>query len=147
MKGFARKTVHKVMSALGRKGGRIGGVKRMASMTAEQRRAFAMLGVKARREKKRMKESRIRRRKLRMARARRKGTHTAKQWRTLLAEVAGRCVRCMEIAKLTKDHIVPIYQGGSDAIENLQPVCRKCNNAKGPENINWLLARRQSGWY
>lgn len=28
------------------------------------------------------------------------------------------------------DHIVPIYQGGSSEIENLNPACHTCNNWK-----------------
>lgn len=33
--------------------------------------------------------------------------------------------------ELTLDHVVPVYQGGTDAYNNLVPSCRKCNLSKG----------------
>lgn len=71
----------------------------------------------------------IRSERIREARAR--GRHNQKQWVSLLAMCQNRCVRCGETKSLTKDHIVPIYSGGSDAIDNLQPLCRPCNSARG----------------
>lgn len=86
-------------------------------------------------------------RKLRLEIARSKGTHTDGQWASLLEEVGGRCVICEAIPpSLSKDHITPIYQGGSDAIENIQPLCRACNSAKGPDTFNWLAFRRVFGF-
>lgn len=70
----------------------------------------------------------------RMAAARRMGTHTKEQW-AALRDVFGCCVRCGSDAyHLERDHIVPVYQGGCDCIGNIQPMCARCNAAKGPEN-------------
>lgn len=35
------------------------------------------------------------------------------------------------IVMLTKDHIIPTSRGGSDEVENLQPMCQPCNERKG----------------
>ena len=71
------------------------------------------------------------------------GTHTNQEWENLKAEF-GRCVRCWEVTtRLQKDHIVPIYRGGSDSIENIQPLCLPCNSSKGPESTNWKELRRR----
>jgi uncharacterized protein YdaU (DUF1376 family) len=84
----------------------------------------------------------------RLANARRLATHSSAEWQALLAACEYRCVRC-GADEVCKDHIKPIYQGGSDGIENLQPLCRSCNAAKGPDASdlrpsNWreLLTKR-----
>lgn len=51
-----------------------------------------------------------------------RGSHTKEQWAEMVG-VYGACLRCGATSRLSKDHIVPIYQGGSDAITNLQPLC------------------------
>lgn len=82
-------------------------------------------------------------RKERMAKARLLGRHTPEQWNALQAEFGGHCVRCWTTDYgLERDHIIPIYQGGSDGIENIQPVCPPCNRQKGPETTNWKEIRR-----
>lgn len=71
----------------------------------------------------------------RLAAARQLATHTALEWE-VMASIFGCCVRCGVVEKLVKDHIVPIYQGGSDGLENIQPLCRSCNASKGSEAVD-----------
>jgi hypothetical protein len=61
----------------------------------------------------------------------------------MLVFFGGKCLRCDvdDPSLLVKDHIVPIYQGGDDSIRNLQPLCRKCNASKGPESIDFRVAK------
>lgn len=78
----------------------------------------------------------------RLTAARERGRHTTEQWNLLLAFCGDACLRCDVRGKLVKDHIRPIYQGGSDSIENIQPLCSSCNSSKGPEDKDY----RPSGW-
>ena len=58
------------------------------------------------------------------------GSHTLKQWSDLKESYGNVCAYCGKQKKLTKDHIVPLSKGGTDFIENIQPLCRNCNSKK-----------------
>jgi 5-methylcytosine-specific restriction endonuclease McrA len=61
---------------------------------------------------------------------RRRGT----SWRALRKKVMRRdgyrCVRCGATEDLTLDHVIPRSKLGPDGLENLQTLCRSCNEAK-----------------
>ncbi len=78
----------------------------------------------------------------RLTEARNRGTHTQHQWEAPKTFCKSSCVRCGATAGLVKHHIVPMYQGGSDSIQNLQPLCRKCSSAVGPSSDDM----RPEGW-
>jgi hypothetical protein len=40
------------------------------------------------------------------------------------------CKECGTNKNLTIDHIIPLSKGGTDAVSNLQALCRKCNEKK-----------------
>lgn len=84
----------------------------------------------------------------RLAAARAKGSHTKHEWESLQEALGYKCVKCSADAQslvgggLTKDHVVPIYQGGDDSILNIQPMCRNCNSGKGNDTTDY---REMSG--
>jgi 5-methylcytosine-specific restriction endonuclease McrA len=68
------------------------------------------------------------------------GSHTKTEWESLKGLYKNTCPCCLrkepEI-KLSKDHIVPVAIGGSDSIDNIQPLCISCNAKKHTQNIKY----------
>ncbi len=75
----------------------------------------------------------------RMTEARKKGTHTKREWNILCEIFGDKCLRCGANCRPVKDHILPVYNGGSDSIENLQPLCAMCNAQKGKERKDYRI--------
>lgn len=57
----------------------------------------------------------------------------------LLGNKCQMCGKSSDIVKLTIDHILPISKGGTNILENLQPLCLSCNSKKGSKII-WVLS-------
>lgn len=107
----------------------------IAAMSSKRQKAreSALIGVEAR--NKRAESSNSQLRASRLAAARAIATHTDEQWARMVSLCKG-CVRCGAAGPVQKDHITPIYQGGSDGIANLQPLCKECNTSKGLEAVD-----------
>ncbi|MFZ2603078.1 MAG: NUMOD3 domain-containing DNA-binding protein [Candidatus Omnitrophota bacterium] len=68
------------------------------------------------------------------------GTYTPEDWDNLKKEYGYMCPACGKAEpeiKLTADHIIPIAMGGSNYIENIQPLCKSCNCRKHTKNIKY----------
>ena len=51
-------------------------------------------------------------------------------WNKKLALLNYQCVYCGSKDRIEIDHIYPISKGGTNHIDNLQPLCAFCNNSK-----------------
>lgn len=75
-------------------------------------------------------EERIRRRARKLGA---EGSFTNGEWELLKKQYGCICPCCGKSEpqiKLTADHIIPLTKGGSNWIENIQPLCQPCNSRK-----------------
>ena len=68
-------------------------------------------------------------------------------WKNCLIYFGGECAYCgctpRKNQRLTKDHLLPISEGGETISENIVPACFTCNSSKGAEDFReWFM--RQS---
>jgi len=67
------------------------------------------------------------------------GKYTAEEWRKLCERYDNKCLCCGEVKPLTVDHVIPLSKGGTNYIENIQPLCKSCNCKKSTKTIDFRL--------
>jgi len=68
------------------------------------------------------------------------GSYTLEEWQELKRFYDYRCLCCGQQEpdiSLTVDHVQPITRGGSNFIDNIQPLCHSCNASKGTRHIDY----------
>jgi len=69
------------------------------------------------------------------------GTITTSEWESVLEKYGPSCLCCEEIKPLTMDHVIPISEGGTHTVDNVQPLCLSCNSSKGTKTIDYREKR------
>lgn len=67
------------------------------------------------------------------------GVLTVKDWQSVLSLYGDRCLAC-GADDVTIDHIIPVSQGGSNTVDNVQPLCGACNAKKATKTIDYRPA-------
>lgn len=70
------------------------------------------------------------------------GSFTFVEWTDLCNKYGNKCLACGKEKKLTADHVVPLSRGGSNAIENIQPLCAYANCKKHTSTIDYRMMTR-----
>lgn len=66
--------------------------------------------------------------------------HTKEEWQGVLDKYEHKCLNCGltdQQTILTRDHVIPLSEGGSDTIDNIQPLCIYCNSRKWTKSVDY----------
>jgi 5-methylcytosine-specific restriction endonuclease McrA len=68
-------------------------------------------------------------------------TLTNEQWEYVLSLYDHKCLCCGTKYNITVDHIVPLSEGGSHSMSNVQPLCDSCNSRKGTKSTDYRAGK------
>lgn len=71
-------------------------------------------------------------------------SYTHQQWKETVIFFGGECAYCGRTMnkgeRLTRDHLVPVAEGGTTSQSNIVPACSRCNSSKGKrEWRDWFM--------
>lgn len=70
------------------------------------------------------------------------GSFSNEEWVALCEKYGNRCLRCGRgDVTLSVDHVKPLSKGGTNWLDNIQPLCVSCNCSKGATEIDY-----REGW-
>lgn len=114
---------------------RLNAARRAKSKLAEEK---VKIAIRSKEYKKNHPEKVAEQRHLRRARLwKAAGSHTPKEWGELKEKYNNLCLCCGEKKKLTVDHVIPLSKGGTNDIDNIQPLCASCNSRKNTKEIDY----------
>lgn len=64
---------------------------------------------------------------------------TAIEWILLCLKYDCKCLSCGEVTSLSPDHVIPLARGGKNTIDNIQPLCKRCNSVKKDRSIDYRI--------
>ncbi len=72
------------------------------------------------------------------------GQISVEEWSAMLERYNHTCLCCgRDDVKITADHVISIADGGENSIDNIQPLCLQCNQAKHRRVIDY---RKDWSW-
>jgi hypothetical protein len=72
-----------------------------------------------------------------------RGDFTADDLHRLILKYGKYCFKCGTVENITIDHIQARALGGSNRIENIQLLCKVCNNLKHLDTVDYRPKKRQ----
>ncbi|MDU0441539.1 HNH endonuclease [Staphylococcus haemolyticus] len=61
---------------------------------------------------------------------------TSKHWEEALIYFDNKCAYCLNETVLTRDHFIPIINGGNHTVDNIVPACKSCNCSKQDKDFD-----------
>lgn len=82
-------------------------------------------------------ENRLRRARYRARKAGAEGSFSKAEFLDLCEKYGNVCLCCRSSDPLEPDHVVPLSKGGTNWIDNIQPLCRSCNARKKDREVDY----------